>query len=91
MNVVRAANITATSSENVQGVSAATARLTRNGTVIATAVTYNPATNTVTIDPTLNLRRNSVFTVTLIGGPAAIRDLTNLPLATHTWSFTTAP
>jgi methionine-rich copper-binding protein CopC len=91
VNVVRAANITATFSENVQGVGAATARLTRNGTVIATAVTYNPATNTVTIDPTLNLRRNSVFTVTLIGGPAAIRDLTNLPLATRTWSFTTAP
>ena len=91
-NVDRTANISATFSEDVQGVSSTTATLTRGGGVaIATTVTYNAATRTVTIDPVLNLRRNSQFTVTLTGGAAAIRDLTNLPLTTVTWSFTTGP
>ena len=90
-NVDRTANISATFSEDVQGVSSTTATLTRRGVAIATTVTYNAATRTVTIDPVLNLRRNSQFTVTLTGGAAAIRDLPNLPLTTVSWSFTTGP
>jgi hypothetical protein len=43
----------------------------------------------VSITPAANLRANTSFTVTLRGGATAIRDLTNKPLVTKTWSFTT--
>ena len=93
-NVARGANITATFSEPVTGVSAATATLTRsNGDVIVVAVTLNAAGTIATINPAVNLRRNTTFTVRLIGGPTAIREAaaTSLPLVTTSWSFTTAP
>jgi len=82
--------ITATFSEPVQGVNATTATIARTGGgAIAATVVYNAATQTVSITPAANLRANTSFTVTLRGGATAIRDLTNKPLVTKTWSFTT--
>jgi methionine-rich copper-binding protein CopC len=90
----RGANITVTFSENVTGVSAATAVVTRtsDGTAVPAVVTYNAATRTATINPNANLRAATQFTVTLVGSTAAIRSATapNVPLATTSFSFTTA-
>jgi len=91
-NVVRRGPpvITATFSEDVQGVNGTTATIARTGgTPIAATVVYNAATRTVSITPAANLRANTSFTVTLRGGATAIRDLTNKPLVTRSWSFTT--
>ena len=94
VGINRAANITATFSENVLGVSGATVTVVRtsNGAVEPVTVTYNPATRVVTIDPVANLRRATQFTVTLTGGAAAIRSAAapNAPLVTTSWSFTVA-
>ena len=90
--VARASVVTARFSEPVTGLSTTTATITRAGArvpVVAT-VTYNPATNTVTINAG-GLRGGTVYTVTLIGGPTAIREAaaTGLPFQTVTWRFTT--
>jgi methionine-rich copper-binding protein CopC len=91
--VARGAVVTARFSEAVVGVSTTTATLTRAGAraPIAATVTYNAVTNTVTIRPAANLRAGTVYTVTLTGGPTAIREAaaTALPFQTVTWTFTT--
>jgi methionine-rich copper-binding protein CopC len=89
VNVLRASTVTATFSQDVQGISATTATINRNGAAIAATVTYNAATRTLTITPAAALRRNTQFTVILTGGPTAIRSLLNVPLTTVSWSFTT--
>jgi methionine-rich copper-binding protein CopC len=86
-------NITATFSEAVQGVTNTTFVVRSNAapnTVITATVTRNGTTNQWILNPAANLQPNTAYTVTLTGGAAAIRDLQNAPLATTTWSFTTA-
>jgi hypothetical protein len=85
-------NITATFSEAVNGVSGTTFQLRNTATnaVIGAVVTRNGTTNQWILNPAANLQANTAYTVTLTGGAAAIRDLQNAPLATTTWSFTTA-
>jgi len=56
---------------------------------MAAAVTYNATTRVLTLNPNATLAANTKYTVTLTGGPAAIRDAAGNPLATTTWSFTT--
>jgi hypothetical protein len=103
VNVAPGANITATFSENVLGVpntplGISTAanpgnfRLVRTSTnvVVTSVVSYNATTLTATLNPTANLVQGVSYTATLIGGAAAIRDASNNPLATTSWSFTTA-
>jgi phosphoribosylformimino-5-aminoimidazole carboxamide ribonucleotide (ProFAR) isomerase len=87
-------NITATFSEAVNGVTTTTfaVRPTSAPTSapIAGTVTRNGTTNQWILNPTANLAGGTSYTVTLTGGPAAIRDLAGAPLATTSWSFTTA-
>jgi hypothetical protein len=85
-------DITATFSEGVQGVTNTTFFVRSNAapnTAIAATVTQG-AGNQWILNPTANLAAGTAYTVTLTGGAAAIRDLQNAPLATTTWSFTTA-
>jgi Ca2+-binding RTX toxin-like protein len=92
------ANVTATFSEAVQGVTGTTFQL-RNaaGTLITAPVpTRNGTTNQWILNPTNNLAADTLYTVTLTGGAAGIRDLAGAPLAATTaqpltWSFTTGP
>ena len=90
--VNQAADVTATFSEAVTGVSGTTFTL-RNaaGTVVAGTVTYNVLTRVATLNPTANLAADTRYTATLTGGPTAIRDTANNGLATTSWSFTTGP
>jgi Ca2+-binding RTX toxin-like protein len=105
VNVAPGANVTATFSENVQGVSGgilgigANFQLRRvappNNNIQAAVVSYNAATLTATLNPVLNLA-NGVYRVTLAdpdgAGPLLpIRDLAGNPLATTTWTFRVGP
>jgi methionine-rich copper-binding protein CopC len=83
-------NVTATFSEAVQGWSNTTFTLKAGTTGVGAAVTYNASTRVLTLDPTANLAANTVYTAELTGGAAAIRDSANNPLATGSWTFTTA-
>jgi hypothetical protein len=88
--VLRASNVTATFNEAVQGVGTASVVLTNGaGARIAAAVTYNPTTRVVTLDPSATLAGGTRYTVTLSGGATGIRDLAGNPIATTRWSFTT--
>ncbi|GAA2721565.1 peroxidase family protein [Cellulomonas aerilata] len=91
-NVVVGNNVTATFSEAVQGVSGTSFTLRAAGAAadVPAAVTYDAATRVATLNPTADLAAGTQYTATLTGGAAAIRDLTNSPLATTTWTFTTA-
>jgi Ca2+-binding RTX toxin-like protein len=90
--VAAASNVTATFSEAVLGFSTTTATV-RAGTAapVAAAVTFAAATRVLTINPTANLANDTLYTVTLTGGIAAIRDTAGNPLATTTWTFRTGP
>ena len=90
--VSQAADVTATFSEAVTGVSGTTFTL-RNaaGAAVAGTVTYNVLTRVATLNPTANLAADTRYTATLTGGATAIRDAANNALATTSWSFTTGP
>jgi hypothetical protein len=93
-NVLRGANILATFSQPVTGVSATTVVLTNATTnaVIPAVLTMNLASTRVTVNPNAALARNTLYRVTLVGGPAAIRAATGgTPLVSHSWTFTSAP
>ena len=85
------ANVTATFSENVTGVGAATFVLRNNATnaQVLAIVSYNATTHVATLDPLLNLAQGTTYRATLTGGAAAIRDLANNALVTTTWTFQT--
>ncbi|HET9871527.1 MAG TPA: Ig-like domain-containing protein [Propionibacteriaceae bacterium] len=84
-----AANVTGTFSVGVTGVSTNTFRLvdTAAGTRVGGAVSYSSTARQATFNPTANLVANRKYTATLIGGTTAIRDGSNRPLATKTWTF----
>ena len=90
--VSAAADVTATFSEAVTGVSGTTFTLRNTaGTAVAGTVTYNVLTRVATLNPTANLVADTRYTATLTGGAAAIRDAGGNPLATTSWTFTTGP
>ena len=77
-----------------QGTSSTTVRLTNQatGAVVPANVNYNG--NLVTerrlrINPTNDLAPATTYTVTLTGGPTAIRSQAGVPFVTTSWSFTT--
>ncbi|MDQ0799780.1 subtilisin family serine protease [Arthrobacter sp. SLBN-112] len=89
--VRRSSNISATFSEAVQGVGTATFTLKNasTGAVVAASVYRNGTTNQWILDPQGALAAKTRYTVTLIGGGAAIRDLAGNPLSNGSWQFTT--
>jgi Bacterial Ig-like domain/Protein of unknown function (DUF1565) len=89
--VAATTNVTATFSEAVQGVSGTTFTLKPGtGAAVGAVVTYAAASRTATLDPSADLAANTQYTATLTGGASAIRDAANNPLATVSWTFTTA-
>lgn len=88
--VAQTANVTATFSEPVQGVSGTTFRLRNTLTGLNVPATVTTSGNTATLTPTSPLANNTQYTATLTGGATAIRDLAGNPLATTTWNFRTA-
>jgi methionine-rich copper-binding protein CopC len=82
------ANVTATFSKAVQGVSGTSFTL-KAGTApnVAATVSYNATTRIATLDPMANLAAGTQYTVTLTDG---IKDTANNALAVTSWTFTTA-
>jgi methionine-rich copper-binding protein CopC len=86
-SVSQTANVTATFSEAVTGVSGTTFQLRLGTTLIPAVVSYNPLTRVATLNPNATLLADRVYTATLSG----IRDLAGNTMATSTWTFTTGP
>ena len=85
------ADLSATFSEAVQGVSTGSFTVRAGAAAaVAATVTAGPGANQFTLNPTANLAAATVYTATLTGGAAAIRDLAGNPLTNVTWTFTTA-
>jgi PKD repeat protein/methionine-rich copper-binding protein CopC len=82
------ANVTATFSEAVTGVSGASFTLTGPGGSVAASVSYDAATRTATLNPTSNLAADTTYTANL---SSAIKDSAGNALAPISWSFHTAP
>ena len=87
-----ATNVTATFSEKVQGVdgTSLTVTPTGGGTPLAAAYTSNASGTKWTLNPTVNLAKDTQYTVTLTGD---ITDVAGNPLrsAPLTWTFLTGP
>jgi len=85
-------NVTAAFSEDVTGVNAATTfrlRIGNAGAFVPATVTYDTLTHVATLNPTANLVQGVTYRATLTGGTTAIRDLSDNPLVTTSWTFTT--
>jgi subtilisin family serine protease len=89
--VRRANNIAVTFSEAIQGAGAGTifVKNTATGATVAATVSRYGTTNQWILNPAATLAAKTRYTVTVTGGPAAIRDLAGNSLATYTWTFTT--
>ncbi|CAN5791317.1 hypothetical protein BH24ACT15_BH24ACT15_30920 [soil metagenome] len=88
--VSHTANVTATFSEPVQGVSGSTFTLKNTGTGALITATVSPGTtNQWILDPGVTLAASTKYTVTITGGASGVRDLAGNPLKTVSWTFTT--
>jgi hypothetical protein len=91
IDVAVGADVVASFSEAVQGVTTGTFTLTTGGgSPVPAALVPNAAGTTWTLDPASPLVAGAVYTVMLTGGATAIRDLANNALLTRSFSFTTA-
>lgn len=90
------ANVTVTFSEAMDpaSIDGASFELRDPGSaLVASAVTYNAATRTATLDPNVDLEATTTYTATVRGGAVSphVTDLAgNALAATSNWSFTTA-
>lgn len=82
-------SVTATFSEDVQGVSGTTFKLTpqAGGAAVSAVVSYDAAAKKATLVPSSPLAANTPYNAQLVSG---ITDLAGNPLAPASWSFTTA-
>ncbi|MFE4541267.1 peroxidase family protein [Arthrobacter sp. NPDC056727] len=83
--VSRTANVTARFSEAITGASTGTVVLRLGTTVIPAAVSYNNATRTVTLNPSVTLAANRTYTMSI----SSVRDLAGNPFVPRSWTFTT--
>src|SRR5436190_612016 len=58
--------------------------------LVASTVSYNSSTRTITLDPGTSLSPSTVYRATVKGGASGVKDENGNPLqANYTWSFTT--
>jgi M6 family metalloprotease-like protein len=89
--VSRTADITATFSETVSGVTGTTFVLKNAGTgaVVAAVVSRSGTTNRWILNPNATLAAQTRYTAVVTGGSSAIKDTAGNPLPSTSWSFTT--
>ncbi|MEV1290056.1 peroxidase family protein [Micromonospora sp. NPDC049679] len=87
------ANITGTFSENVQFVDGTTVTLRETATnaPVPSAVTYDAGTRVVTINPNVNLKADTRYTVSLSNGITDLATPAPNALAPVSWSFLSGP
>jgi len=90
-NVDPTANVSATFSEAVASVSAATFELRDAANqLVAGSVTYDGASHAATFDPTATLVGGATYTASVKGGAGGVTDLAgNVLSANYSWTFTT--
>lgn len=81
------ANVNATFSEPVTGVSGTTFMLKQGSTSVPAAVTYNSTSRVATLNPTSTLAADKLYTATISG----VKDAAGNTMTAKTWSFTTGP
>jgi len=89
IGVSRTANVTVNFNEPVIAVSDTTFTLTTVTGAVAALVSQSGTTNQWILDPIQSLAANTSYTVTVTGGPSAIRDIAGNPLVTTKWTFQT--
>ncbi len=91
--VARNTDVKATFSEDADPASLTTSTFTlvKDGTPVVATVSYDAATRTVTLNPSVDLEAGgTTYTATLKGGTSGAKDKAGNPLATdEVWSFTT--
>jgi subtilisin family serine protease len=89
--VRRASNIVVTFSETIQGAGTGTVTLknTATGAGVTAAVSRNGTTNQWILNPSATLAARTMYTASVTGGAAAVRDLAGNPLKSASWTFTT--
>lgn len=87
--VSRSTNVLVAFNEPVDAVSSTTFTLISAAGTVTAVVSRDGTTNRWVLNPNAILAANTTYTVTVTGGPTAIRDLAGNPLLTTTWSFTT--
>ncbi|MCB5274949.1 Leukotoxin [Arthrobacter sp. SO5] len=87
VSVSQTANLTATFSEATTGVTGTNFQLRLGATLVPAVVSYNVLTRVATLNPSVTLTADRVYTASLTG----IRDAAGNTMATSTWTFTTGP
>jgi subtilisin family serine protease len=89
--VRRSSNIGVTFSEAIQGAGTGTISVknTVTGAKMAATVSRYGTTNQWILNPSASLAAKTSYTVSVTGGPAAVRDLAGNSLTTYSWTFTT--
>lgn len=91
VSVSQTANMTATFSEATTGVTGTNFQLrlgtSPTATVVPAVVSYNVLTRVATLNPSVTLTADRVYTASLTG----IRDAAGNTMANTTWTFTTGP
>lgn len=77
--------VKATFSEDIQPATLLMELRNSSNALVASAVAYEPATRTATLDPAAELAGSQAFTVSVSG----VRDLAGNVMVTASWSFTT--
>ena len=86
-SVSQTANLTATFSEATTGVAGTNFQLRLGTTLVPAVVSYNVLTRVATLNPSVTLTADRVYTASLTG----IRDAAGNTMASSTWTFTTGP
>jgi hypothetical protein len=89
--VRRSSNIAVTFGEAIQGAGTGTIYVKNSvtGAKMAATVSRYGTTNQWILNPSATLAARTSYTVTVTGGPAAVRDLAGNSLTTYNWTFTT--
>jgi len=84
-------DVTATFSEDVAGVTAATFGLRDpSGAIVPASIAYSSSAHVALLHPAMALSKGTMYTATIAGGVDAITDIAGNPLASnYAWSFTT--
>jgi hypothetical protein len=93
--VAKSTNVTAKFSDgmNATTITTTTFKLVKSGTTtpVSATVSYNGATKTATLDPSVDLAPSATYTATVQGGTSGVKNATfNDPMvSSRTWNFTT--
>jgi hypothetical protein len=91
--IAATANVTARFSEPVDPTTVSASTITLrgpSGTLVPAAVSYDPGSQTATLDPSQSLADNTTYTALVKGGSSGVKDFAGNAMASDdSWTFTT--